>query len=283
AGGSDEPAQSIREADRSHGQPRPRAIPIEANWHVVGESSAHDSCAGGRRCRMGELLGIAHLRAERPMRVMPPHRLSQVKFRCCAEPSRRLVIGVACVAALMLICSSVARAHEIGTTRVAVLFQADRSYQIEIITDATALLEKLQASAGRAHNRDKGSASPQALLATFDDICRRRLKVAFDGSDVRPGIEYSVSLQTDNNSLALATIRLAGEIPPGARHFTWTYSWTFASYALTFRSDHSETQITQWLEGGQTSRPFVLSGAVPRINRIAAAWRYFTLGFTHIV
>ena len=37
--------------------------------------------------------------------------------------------------------------------------------------------------------------------------------------------------------LPLATIRLTGQIPPGARHFTWTYAWTFASYAMTVRSD----------------------------------------------
>jgi len=206
------------------------------------------------------------------MRVMPRRRL------WC-----RPVVGTACgFAALMLMCGSVARAHEIGTTRASVLLQADH-YQIEIATDATALLEKLEASAGRPPNPQKRSASPEALLATFDDIFRRRLKVSFDGSDVHPTIEYSVSPQKDATSPVIATVRLSGEIPRGARNFTWTYSWTFASYALTVRSDRSETPVTQWLEGGQTSAPFALSGAAPPIDRIAAAWRYFILGFTHIV
>ena len=37
------------------------------------------------------------------------------------------------------------RAHEIGTTRVSVLFQEGRTYDIEIVTDAAALVEKLEA------------------------------------------------------------------------------------------------------------------------------------------
>lgn len=174
-----------------------------------------------------------------------------------------------------------ARAHEIGTTRVSVLLQ-DRSYQIDIVTDATALLETLEASTGRPPCSDQGC-SPQALLAATDDMFRRRLKVAFDGSDVSSTTEYFVAPQTDATAPGVATVRLSGEIPRGARAFTWTYSWTFASYALTVSTNGSETPVTEWLEGGQTSTPFVLSEAVPRSSRVGVAWRYFTLGFTHIV
>src|SRR4029453_954891 len=38
----------------------------------------------------------------------------------------------------------------------------------------------------------------------------------------------------------------------------------------------------EWLEGGQTSAPFALTGAPPA-DRLSTAWRYLTLGFTHIV
>ena len=64
--------------------------------------------------------------------------------------SRRFVVAAACgIAATIVLCGSVARAHEIGTTRVSVVFRVDRTYHIEIVTDAAALLEKLEASAGR--------------------------------------------------------------------------------------------------------------------------------------
>jgi len=183
----------------------------------------------------------------------------------------------------MLIGSSIVRAHEVGTTRVTVLLQAGRSYDIEIVTDATALAEKLEVLAGRPPSPDKSSARLQASLATSDEIFRRRLKVRFDGLEVRPAIEYSVWPQADATSPALATVRLTGEIPQGAHDFTWTYSWTFTPYALVVRNDQSDKPVTQWLEGGQTSAPFALAAPAPPADGIGTAWRYLTLGFTHIV
>ena len=109
------------------------------------------------------------------------------------------------------------------------------------------------------------------------------MKIAFDASEVRPAIAYSVAPGIDAASAAVATIRLTGQIPPGARHFTWTYAWTFASYAMTVRSAASENPATEWLEGGQTSAPFALTSPAPPVDRLGTAWRYLTLGFTHIV
>ena len=39
------------------------------------------------------------------------------------------------LAAVALFCCATLRAHEIGTTRVAVLFQDGRTYNVEIVTD----------------------------------------------------------------------------------------------------------------------------------------------------
>jgi hypothetical protein len=76
---------------------------------------------------------------------------------------------------------------------------------------------------------------------------------------------------------------LTGEVPPGAGHFSWTYAWTFASYAMTIRSAAAGNPTTEWLEGGQTSAPFALTMPAPPADRLATAWRYLSLGFTHIV
>ena len=54
--------------------------------------------------------------------------------------------GVRCH--LALACGALVHAHEIGTTRVSVLFHEGRGYDIEIVTDAAALVEKLEAVAG---------------------------------------------------------------------------------------------------------------------------------------
>jgi hypothetical protein len=71
------------------------------------------------------------------------------------------------------------------------------------------------------------------LLGSFEPTFRQRVKVAFDGAEVRPAIAYSVAPPVDATSATAATIHLTGEIPAGARNFSWTFGWTFASYALT--------------------------------------------------
>jgi hydrogenase/urease accessory protein HupE len=165
--------------------------------------------------------------------------------------------GIRYAAFVLLLAAAGLRAHEIGTTRVAVQLQLDRGYEIEIATDAAALAEKLSGSFEEAR-------------------FRQRVNIAFDGAEVRPDIAYSASNGT-------ATIRLTGPIPPSAGRFAWTYGWTFASYAMTIRTGGSGPVATQWLEGGQTSAPFDLRALDPPAGRIATAWRYLRLGFTHIL
>src|SRR5213594_2793738 len=125
-------------------------------------------------------------------------------------------LGTAIVA---LVCGAAVRAHEIGTTRVSVLFQEGRTYDIEIVTDATALVEKLGASAGWSSPADTRPARLQSLLTSFDEKFRQRVKIAFDASEVRPAVTYSVAPGIDTASATVAIIRLTGQIRPDARHF----------------------------------------------------------------
>ena len=205
-------------------------------------------------------------------------------FGVMRSPSRRRwFIGAALsVVVISLLCGPVARAHEIGTTRVLVLFQKGRTYDIEIVTDAAALVEKLEALTGGSTPAGTRPARLQSLLTRFDETFRQRVRISFDASDVRPAIAYSVSPGIDA-AAAVATIRLTGQIPPAADHFTWSYGWTFASYAMTVRSAASENPATEWLEGGQSSAPFALTLPAPPVDRLGTAWRYLMLGFTHIV
>jgi hydrogenase/urease accessory protein HupE len=186
-------------------------------------------------------------------------------------------------AAAVLLWSAGIRAHEIGTTRVSVVFQQSRSYDIEIVTDAASLVDKLESSTGRPPGSPTSPAALQARLQAYDDVFRRRLSVMFDGSGVRPAVEYSVLAATDATSPPIATIRLTGVIPEDARRFAWTYSWTFATYSMTVRRAGSSPPTTEWLEGGQSSAPISLLAATPVTGRITIALRYLALGFTHIV
>ena len=180
-----------------------------------------------------------------------------------------------CAIAVVFLGGGVVYAHEIGTTRVSVVFQNNASYEIEIVTDAAALLEKLEAMSGTTPRSDA------AQLQNYDEVFRQRLVVAFDGTAVRPKINYLVSGVATPTSSPVATIRLAGAIPKGSRQFEWTYSWTFATYSLTSRENDVET--TQWLEGGQASTPISLALPGRPLSRAEIGLRYMMLGFTHIV
>ena len=184
------------------------------------------------------------------------------------------------ILAAISLCSASSFAHEIGTTRVSVVFQQGASYEIEVVTDAAALAEKLQAVSGQAPQSDK---TLQVQLQNYDEVFRRRLTIAFDGIVVTPEIDYSVSGTASETSAPVATIRMSGAIPPGAHEFAWTYSWTFATYSLSVREPGGDTETTEWLEGGQASTPISLVSPQRPLSRTAIAGRYLALGFTHIV
>ena len=164
---------------------------------------------------------------------------------------------------IALVSTAIVGAHEIGTTRVSAVFHQGRTYEIEIVTDAAALKEKLAGA-----------------LPDVGPQFRKRVKIAFGSTEATPEIAYS---ETPGSPSAAATIRLTGEIPPAAGGFTWSYGWTFASYALTVRSDSAPAAVTQWLEGNETSKPFALAVPAAPVSRLAIVRRYLALGFTHIV
>jgi hypothetical protein len=178
--------------------------------------------------------------------------------------------------------AAIAEAHEIGTTRVVAVIEPDGHYRIEIVTDAATLLEKLEAPGAQPSGTD--AVSLQRRLCDADGVSRRRVSLTFDGADARPSIEYGVwpGLKTRPTE-PTATIRLTGAIPRGARQLTWTYGWTFATYAFSVQQAAHGQLATQWLEGNQTSLPISLNASAAPPLRLTIAWRYLVLGFTHIV
>ncbi len=90
--------------------------------------------------------------------------------------------------------------HEIGTSRVSAVFH-NNSYEIEIVTDATALAEKLEAAVGGTELPSNTDARKlQSLLAGREDVFRQRIRVSFDDVAVRPVIDYTVAPPIDANS-----------------------------------------------------------------------------------
>lgn len=185
-------------------------------------------------------------------------------------------------AILLLSACALLKAHELGTSRVSVAFQPTGAWQLEVVTDATALAEKLASVTGRELSAGLSAASLQAFLIESDAEFRKRVKVRFDGSDVSPAIAFSVAPPIDRLSVPAATIHLTGQIPNGTHQFTWSYGWTFASYAFTVET--AAPPVTQWLDGAQTSQPVSLSASPgARPGTLTTVARYFKFGFTHIM
>lgn len=167
-------------------------------------------------------------------------------------------------------------AHELGATRVSASFQPDMTYRIEIATDASSLASKLRRSAVEITDL----AQLRSILTDFEPHFRRRVKLAFDTAEVRPALSFSLTPAINKDSAILATVVLTGPIPAHARHFTWSYGWTFTPYSLTIRT--AANPVVEWLEGGQGSKPFALGTLATPEPRLTIVWRYLKLGFTHI-
>ncbi len=214
-----------------------------------------------------------------------------------------IAVGVVCVA-------TAAQAHEIGTTTVTVHLrpagpERAGAYRIDVVTDASALVEKLQ-SMSDARRSTPMSADTAAGLAALEGTFLGRVAVRFDDAVVRPDVVFAVAPPADDLSSSVATIRLVGDVPPGATRFSWSYGWTFASYALRVVEDGAEdgarqnrvelssvehraaptsvaSAATQWLEGGESSTPYAMGIAAPPFSRAQVAAQYVWLGLTHIV
>src|SRR5262249_39640048 len=122
----------------------------------------------------------------------------------------------------------------------------------------------------------------QAHMAELEGVFRRRVMLAFDGASAQPSIQVSVT-PGNATSAPAATIALTGDVPSSARQLTWSYGWTFASYALSVRRAGHQEATTQWLEGGQTSHPIALDAPMRTTGRFETVARYIGLGFTHIL
>ena len=186
-----------------------------------------------------------------------------------------------CAMAMLSLTGARVQAHEIGTTRVTLSMTAEDRYECEVVTDAVALLEKLEAVSG---GTSAPVTDPEALrlrLEALEAVFASRVAVSFSGRPVLSDIAWTVTPATTINGSPLALIRLSGTVPEGARYVQWKYSWTFASYALVAEQNGAES--TQWIEGAATSPALPLETIGHQVSRKRLAAQYLVLGFQHIV
>lgn len=199
------------------------------------------------------------------------------------QPSSRWTAAIllACGLATIPALTPALWAHEIGTTRVSVIALDHARFEIEVVTDATALLEKMETVAGDPLSAPTDPAVVQSKLAALGAIFQNRLAVTFDGVRVQPELHWSVAPSGTAAGSPIATLRLTGDVPTEARALTWKYSWTFTAYSLTDRRGQAPT--TEWLEGDRSSTPVSVAVPVSSESHSSLAARYVVLGFTHIL
>lgn len=162
-------------------------------------------------------------------------------------------------------------AHELGALHATVTFDRQGRFTAEVVVD----LEHVPPA--QRPPEDAGTGQLQAWRTAF----LRRISVAFDG---RPaGLEagrfagYRDGLPTE------PVFRLEGSIPAGTRTFTWRIQGALPAYLLTLRREGEDGSLSQWIEGGQESRPFELGSAFVPATFARTARLYLRLGFTHIL
>jgi hydrogenase/urease accessory protein HupE len=185
-------------------------------------------------------------------------------------------------AAAVFLIASAAGAHEIGLTRVEVLFQRDYTYRIDVITAPQSLLNKLEAETGRARTSLLSAPELEKQLRAMAPEIARKIEVAFAGKPVEPDIAIlPIRVRSEAEPL-FVTIRLTGEIPRDARAFTWRFGWSYTTYALSLQSEGGPS-MRQWVDGEERSKPFDPAEHVLPPTRGEVAWQYLVLGFTHIL
>ncbi|MEL7273250.1 MAG: HupE/UreJ family protein [Pseudomonadota bacterium] len=108
------------------------------------------------------------------------------------------------------------------------------------------------------------------------------LGMKIDGTVPSLKIEQMATPPVGDVDLARSsTIRLTGEVPPGARVLTWAYPRSRGSSVLRIERTAAEMEA-RFFNAGETSDDIALRAPDPR-NWVEKAWDYVVVGFTHIL
>ena len=175
-------------------------------------------------------------------------------------------------------------AHELGTIQVRAIFEPGGTYRVDVTVEPTHVPAPIGTLGPTVSTRygpieglapELGERYGHFLRALVDSST-----VAFDDWPVTPAVS-AVALEPPPGE-AKPVIRLAGDIPPGARTMTWKTELAVGTYPLALANADQEA-VYQWLEPGQRSAPFALDAAVAPAGRADVVRQYLVLGFTHIL
>ena len=142
-------------------------------------------------------------------------------------------------------------AHETGTTHVTATLRKDHSVEIEIRTDADALLEKLESAAGEGAGRPGEPSAIAARLQRLDEVIRSRAPQHPHRRAHEAAAQYSVVQAGSDPPLAIVTMR--SQTPASTGGLTWKFGWTFTIYTFDAYLEGTGLTVTKQLEGNEES------------------------------
>jgi len=185
-------------------------------------------------------------------------------------------------------------AHEVVPAIFTINLQADGTYTIQSRLNMEALVAEIDPALGDTSEspnaalydslRELAPEDFAAQIETFIPLWVDGIRLDFDGELSVPVFESaSVPVAEDASVQRLSTVVLRGNIPRGAKDFTWQYDPFFGESAVRVGFSGDEAVQAQFLQPGELSKPFPLGDSLQPKSRSEVAAEYVGLGFTHIL
>ena len=151
------------------------------------------------------------------------------------------------------------------------------------MTDATALLEKMETIAGEEPSSTTDPADLQRRLQALGSIFHQRVVVDVRWRSCRARPRMARHAPAADRSQPDRDHQADRRGPGDSGRLTWKYLWTFTAYSLTDRRRGRGCRDTVAGRRAETARLFSLERLTSDESRLALAGRYVVLGFTHIL
>ena len=185
-------------------------------------------------------------------------------------------------------------AHEVVPAIFTINLQADGTYTIQSRLNMEALVAEIDPALGDTSESPNAALydslrelAPEDFAAQIEAFIPRwveGIRLDFDGELSVPVFESaSVPVAEDASVQRLSTVVLRGNIPRGAKDFTWQYDPFFGESAVRVGFSDDEAVQAQFLQPGELSKPFPLGDSLQPKSRSEVAAEYVGLGFTHIL
>ncbi|MDG2155866.1 MAG: HupE/UreJ family protein [Gammaproteobacteria bacterium] len=185
-------------------------------------------------------------------------------------------------------------AHEVVPAIYTINLQADGTYTIQSRLNMEALVAEIDPALSDTSESPNAALydslrelAPEDFAAQIEAFIPRwveGIRLDFDGELSVPVFESaSVPVAEDASVQRLSTVVLRGNIPRGAKDFTWQYDPFFGESAVRVGFSDDEAVQAQFLQPGELSKPFPLGDSLQPKSRSEVAAEYVGLGFTHIL